>query len=252
MRIATWNVNSVRARLEHLIDFVQYRDVDVILLQELKCTDDQFPSAYFEDMGYNCLTFGQKSYNGVGILSRYQIECLNVGSNIFQGDNQARYIESLINGYVISSVYVPNGQDVSAPAYGYKLQFLKTLTNHIAGILKNEKFIIGGDFNIARTDTDVYDPVTWNGMVCCTEKERELFEGMIDLGLQDVLQDFAESSPIYTWWDYRHLGFQKNHGLRLDYLLATDNVEVQNCCIDRDQRAKVRPSDHAPIIMDVL
>ena len=127
MRIATWNVNSIRARIEHLLEFLKSNDIDVILLQELKCTNEQFPREYFEDIGYNCLIFGQKSYNGVGILSKYQMECLNLGSEIFEDDPQARYIEALINGYILASVYVPNGQNVEAPAYEYKLKFLKIL-----------------------------------------------------------------------------------------------------------------------------
>lgn len=251
MRIATWNVNSIRARIEHLLEFLKSNDIDVILLQELKCTNEQFPREYFEDIGYNCLIFGQKSYNGVGILSKYQMECLNLGSEIFEDDPQARYIEALINGYILASVYVPNGQNVEAPAYEYKLKFLKILRRHIESTIKNEKFIIGGDFNIARTDIDVYNPKAWKGQVCCTEKERELFEDLINTGLNDVLRDFAKENPAYTWWDYRHFGFPKNYGLRLDYFLATQNIEVHNCFVDRIPRSKERPSDHAPVILDI-
>lgn len=251
MKIATWNVNSVRARIEHLLDFLKDNDIDVILLQELKCMNEQFPREIFEDVGYNCLIFGQKSYNGVGILSKYQIECLNIGSEVFENDDQARYLEALINGYIIASVYVPNGQNVEAPAYEYKLKFLKILARHIESIITNEKFIIGGDFNIARSDIDVYNPKAWKGQVCCTDRERELFEDLINLGLNDVLREFAKDDPAYTWWDYRHLGFPKNYGLRLDYFLATTNVEVRNCFVDKNPRSKERPSDHAPVIMDI-
>lgn len=253
MRVATWNVNSVRARVEHLEHFLNENDIDVVLLQELKCVSEAFPREYFEDIGYNCLVYGQKSYNGVAILSRYSIECLKIGNEIFKDDLQARYIEALVNGYVVASVYVPNGQDPSAPAYEYKLSFLKILANHIKDISQGEKFIIGGDFNIARTDADVYNPKAWQGKVCCTERERELFEDLINLGLRDVILEFAksENGPIYTWWDYRHFAFRKNYGLRLDYILTTSNIEVQNCFIDRCTRAKERPSDHAPVIVDV-
>jgi len=253
MRIATWNVNSVRARIEHLVSFLYENDIDVVLLQELKCVTEAFPCEYVEDMGYNCLIYGQKSYNGVAILSKYQIECLQMGNEIFENDPQARYVEALINGHIIASVYVPNGQDVEAPAYKYKVKFLKTLANHIKEAAQGEKFIIGGDFNIARTDADVYNPKAWRGKVCCTERERELFEDLINIGLRDIMREFAnsETEPIYTWWDYRRYAFAKNYGLRLDYVLTTPNVDVQNCFIDTSTRAKERPSDHAPVIVDV-
>ena len=253
MRIATWNVNSIRARIEHIVSFLKENDIDTILLQELKCTTEAFPSEYFEDMGYNCLVYGQKSYNGVAILSRYSIECLNMGDEIFTDDQQARYVEALVDRYVIASVYVPNGQNLEALAYEYKLNFLKILANHIKEVVQNEKFIIGGDFNIARTDADVYNPKAWKEQVCCTDRERELFEDLINIGLRDVIREFthSENEPIYTWWDYRHFAFKKNYGLRLDYLLATPNIEVQNCFIDTNTRAKERPSDHAPVIADI-
>lgn len=253
MRIATWNLNSVRARIEHLLAFLKEKDIDIILLQELKCLTELFPREYFEDLGYNCLVYGQKSYNGVAILSRYQIECLKMGNEIFENDTQARYVEALVNGYVLSSVYVPNGQNVTTPAYEYKLNFLKILINHVKDVSRNEKFIIGGDFNIARTDADVYNPKAWKGQVCCTERERELFEILINVGLRDIMREFTNSdnNPIYTWWDYRHFAFAKDYGLRLDYLLATPNVEILDCSIDRSVRAKARPSDHAPVVMDI-
>ncbi|MBQ9334966.1 MAG: exodeoxyribonuclease III [Alphaproteobacteria bacterium] len=253
MRIATWNVNSVRARIEHLAEFLKSNEIDVILLQELKCVTEAFPRGYFEDLGYNSLIYGQKSYNGVAILSRYRIECLHMGNEVFVDDRQARYVEALINGYIVASVYVPNGQDVELPAYGYKLNFLQILTSHIKRTSQNEKFIIGGDFNIARTDADVYNPKAWKGKVCCTERERELFEDLINIGLRDTIREFAKSEdePIYTWWDYRRFAFTKNYGLRLDYVLATPNVEVKSCFIDKSVRGKARPSDHAPVIVNV-
>ena len=253
MKVATWNVNSVRARVEHLVSFLEENSIDVVLLQELKCVNEAFPREYFEDMGYNCLVYGQQSYNGVAILSKYQIECLKMGNEIFIDDTQARYVEALINGYIVASVYVPNGQAVGAPAYEYKLDFLKILTKHIKEITHNEKFIIGGDFNIARTDADVYNPKAWKGKVCCTERERELFEDLMNIGLRDIMRECTKSKeePIYTWWDYRRYSFAKNYGLRLDYFLATSNINIKSCFIDTNTRGKVRPSDHAPVIVDV-
>lgn len=251
MRIATWNINSVRVRLEHLLDFLKRQDVDTILLQEVKCTTEAFPKEVVEDAGYNCLVFGQKSYNGVAILSKHRMECTKFGSEVFEGDEQARYVEAFVGGFTIASVYVPNGQDVELPAYPYKLKFLKTLRNYLSHRMADEKFIIGGDFNIARADIDVYNPKAWHGKVCCTDAERELFQDILDTGLHDTHRELVESETAYTWWDYRHGGFAKNYGLRLDYLLATSNVKVERCTVDLEERAKERPSDHAPVIADV-
>lgn len=251
MKIATWNVNSIRVRIEHLTELLQNEKIDVILLQELKCMTEVFPKEYFEDLGYNILVFGQKTYNGVAILSKYRIECAKFGTEIFKNDEQSRYVEAFINGINIASVYVPNGQDVKLPAYSYKLNFLETLKNHLSEKVEEGKFIIGGDFNIARSDIDVYNPKSWKGKVCCTDKERELFQDILDIGFSDTHRKFSGDESIYTWWDYRHGGFSKNYGLRLDYLLSTGNVDVENCYVDIETRSKERPSDHAPVIMDI-
>lgn len=251
MIIATWNVNSVRARIEHLAEFLKSRDVDVILLQEIKCLTEAFPKEYFEDLGYNCAVFGQKSYNGVALLSKYRIEDIKLGSEIFTDDPQARYIEAFINGYKLASVYIPNGQDVKLPAYQYKLEFLDILHDYLKTELAENKFILGGDFNIARSDLDVYNPKAWKGKVCCTDPERTRFEDLLTLGLVDHHRAISGDNPIYTWWDYRHAGFAKNYGLRLDYMLTTPNVSIQNCFVDLEMRSKERPSDHAPVVMDV-
>lgn len=251
MIIATWNVNSIRTRIEHLTELLTTKNIDVILLQELKCMTEVFPKEYFEDLGYNCAIFGQKSYNGVAILSKYRIEELKLGNEIFQNDSQARYIEALINGYKIASIYVPNGQEVDAPAYKYKLEFLRILKNYLKNEIIENKFIIGGDFNIARSDLDVYNPKSWKGKVCCTDLERDLFEDILNIGFNDCHRDIAQDKAIYTWWDYRHSGFIKNYGLRLDYILTTSNIIIKDCEVDLSIRAKERPSDHAPVIMDI-
>lgn len=251
MILATWNINSIRARINHLTELLLTRNIDVILLQELKCMTEIFPKEYFEDLGYNCAVFGQKSYNGVAILSKYRIEELKFGNEIFQNDPQARYIEAFINGYKIASVYVPNGQDIQLPAYQYKLNFLNILKNHLKNEIKEGNFIIGGDFNIARSDLDVYNPKSWKGKVCCTDLERDSFKDILDIGFIDYHRDVSGNRPIYTWWDYRHFGFVKNYGLRLDYILTTPEVNIKNCEIDLVIRAKERPSDHAPVIMEI-
>lgn len=251
MILATWNVNSIRVRIEHLTELLSTRNIDVILLQELKCLTEIFPKEYFEDLGYNCAIFGQKSYNGVAILSKYRIEELKFGNEIFQNDPQARYIEALINGYKIASVYVPNGQNIRLPAYQYKLDFLNILKTYLKKEIEEGKFIIGGDFNIARSDLDVYDPKSWKGKVCCTDLERLSFEKILKIGFMDYHRDISGDNSIYTWWDYRHFAFVKNCGLRLDYILTTPDIKIRNCEVDLDIREKERPSDHAPVIMDI-
>lgn len=252
MIIATWNVNSIRARIEHLAEFLSHRNVDVILLQEIKCMTEVFPKEYFEDLGYNCAVLGQKSYNGVAILSKYRIEDVKLGTEVFEGDLQSRYIEAFINGCRLASIYVPNGQDVNLPAYAYKLDFLNTLKDYLRNEINDDKFIIGGDFNIARSDLDVYNPKAWKGKVCCTVSERESFEELLDLGLSDYHRSISGDKPIYTWWDYRHFAFAKNYGLRLDYLLTTPNVIIKDCSVALEMRDKERPSDHAPVVMEII
>ena len=252
MRVATWNINSVRVRAEQLVNFLRSSDIDVILLQELKCLEEAFPKEMLEDIGYNCAVFGQKTYNGVAIVSKYMIEDVVLGSSVFQDDSQSRYIEAFINGYNMASVYVPNGQSPDAPAYRYKLEFLERFKDYLSNSVKDEKYIIGGDFNVALTDEDVYNPKAWHGKICCTDREREKLQEIIDLGFKDVAHEFSTGEERYTWWDYRHSGFAKNHGLRLDYIFATKNVEFKDCYVDKEVRAQERPSDHAPVIVEVV
>ena len=250
MKIATWNVNSIRVRIEQLCEFLKCENIDVVLLQELKCPTELFPNEAFEDIGYNCAVFGQKTYNGVAILSKYLIEDIRIGSEIFCGDSQSRYIDAFINGYRIASVYVPNGQAPNLPAYGYKLDFLGRLINHVERTIENETYIIGGDFNIALTDLDVYNPKLWHNKICCTNSERSSLRDFISVGLVDVARKFS-SDPIYTWWDYRTRGFSKNHGLRLDYIFTTSSVNSVSSYVDLEVRAKERTSDHAPVVAEI-
>ena len=247
MKIATWNVNSVRVRSEQLKCFLQENDIDVVLLQELKCQTEAFPQEEFEAIGYNCAVFGQKTYNGTAILSKYLIEDVQLGSQIFSGDLHARYIDAFINKCRIASVYVPNGQSPDAPAYQYKLQFLQTLTKHIQTSMANEDFVIGGDFNVALEDIDVYDPKAWKGKICCTEPERLALREILSCGLIDVARVFSQE-PAYTWFDYRFKGFLKQHGLRIDYLFSSKEMQPKSCVVDLATRALERPSDHAPLI----
>jgi exodeoxyribonuclease-3 len=252
MKIATWNVNSVRVRAQQTVRFATEYDIDVLLLQELKCSDSMFPCELFEDAGYNCAIFGQKSYNGVAILSRYLIEDIKVGSDVFVGDPSSRYVEAFINGFRIASVYVPNGgHDTLSESYRYKLAFMNVLTHYISTEIRHGKFIIGGDFNIARGDIDVYDPNLWKGRVCCTAPEREALQYLIDIGFIDIHRAMHENKAAYTWWDYRRGSVSRNHGLRIDYVLATHDVTTKDSTVVVSERTVPRPSDHAPVVVEV-
>ncbi len=252
MRIATWNVNSVRVRVPLILEFLKRCDIDVLLLQELKCMDEQFPRDFFDDMGYSSAVYGQKTYNGVAIVSRYLIEEIKTGVTVFENDLQARYIEGLICGKRVASVYTPNGQDLNLPAYEYKLNFYDQLARYLLQEIKNDEFIIGGDFNVARTDLDVYNPKAWKNKICCSDPERQRFQNLVDIGLFDMQREMNPESKLYTWWDYRHDGFKKNNGLRLDYILTTSGIKPTSFHIDLESRAMERPSDHAAVIMEIL
>lgn len=252
MKIASWNVNSVRVRAKQLSNFLISEGIDICLLQEIKCVSEAFPTEYFEDLGYNACVFGQKAYNGVAILSRYIIEETVTGAEVFEDDYpnpcQARYIEALINGHTVASVYVPNGVAPGSDQYYYKLRFLNILKNHIRS---NNVSIIGGDFNIALTDYDVYDPKLWHEKICCTELERKCLHGVIDdLELIDALRrKYNNNERIYTWWNYKFNSYSTDKGLRLDYIFLTSDIQFQDAYVARSSRNLERPSDHAPVVV---
>lgn len=251
MRIATWNVNSIRVRIQQVLNFLKNYDVDILMMQEIKCTNKIFPSNIFENNGFNCAVYGQKTYNGVAIVSKYIIEDVNTGNSIFKKDQSARYIDAFINGFRIVCVYVPNGQEVNTQYYFYKLEFLDKLIKHLSNVANVEDAIIGGDFNIARSDLDVWNVKLWRGRNCCSNAEREKFQRLLDIGFKDVLRENSDDRELFTWWDYRHDGFKSNHGLRLDYLLASKNINVlsRQRCIK--MRSLPQPSDHAPILIEI-
>lgn len=248
MKIVTWNVNSVRARLLHVESFLKDHQPDVLLLQELKCESYTFPLS-FEDLGYNYAVYGQKSYNGVAILSKHPIEDIQRGIPHFK-DAASRYIEVFTGGVRVASVYVPNGQAVGSVAYGYKLQFLEALYEHSQYLLTlDEKIIIGGDFNVAPTDDDVYDPIAWKNQVLCSPLEREAFRKVIYIGFIDAVAQSTQGQLPYTWWDYRKGAFAKDSGLRIDHLLLSPQAadSLSNTIVHKDVRAKDKASDHAPV-----
>lgn len=251
MKIATWNVNSINARLPLVCDWIDATRPDIILFQELKCLTEKFPYSDLEDKGYNIAVQGQKTYNGVAILSKYPLEDV-VTALPHEPSGQARYIEAFTGGVRVASVYVPNGQSVESPAYTMKLAFFEHLRTHVTKTLHSqESFILGGDFNVAPADADVYDPEKWRGHVLVSDHERQAFQTILDAGLVDTYAHLRPhlEAPTYTWWDYRTGGWRRNHGLRIDHLLVSPHAlpSLTSWGVDRLFRGRERPSDHAPV-----
>jgi exodeoxyribonuclease III len=255
LKLATWNVNSLAVRLPQLLDWLAANPVDALVLQETKLTDDKFPHAAIQAAGYQVQWFGQKTYNGVALLSRSA--ALDVVKNIpGLDDPQARVIAGSVDspsGRVrVIGAYVPNGQSVDSDKFIYKLGWLNSLAAYLlAELAVHPQLVLMGDFNIAPEDRDVHDPVAWAGQVLCTPQERAHFQGLIDLGLCDAFRLFEQPPKPWTWWDYRNLAFRKNQGLRIDHILVSTALKprVVSCHIDKLPRKNERPSDHAPVVV---
>lgn len=256
MKIATWNVNSIRVRLPHLLSWLKESQPTVVLLQEIKTQSKDFPYESLEDLGYNVFVFGQKTYNGVAILSKFPLEDKRYGLPIpGWEDTEARYIEAFTAGFRVASVYVPNGQALGSSKYDYKMRFIETLKDHLSHLLTyKEALVVGGDYNIAPRDEDVHDPKRWEEEIMCSFAERTAFQGILDLGLTDAIRltypyHEANSAETYTWWDYRGGSWPKNQGLRIDHLLLSPlaTTQFQEAGIDRSLRHLEKPSDHAPV-----
>lgn len=249
MKIVSWNVNSVRARLPIVMDWLQANKPDVLLLQELKCIDDDFPKSAFYDLGYNMALFGQKTYNGVAIVANKPIEDI-VRGHLHFDDDESRYIEAVVGTVRVASLYVPNGQDVGSEKFDYKLAFLEALHKYLKQTLSyEEKFVLGGDFNIATTAADIKDPSFNLESILCSPKERQAFQGFLNLGMYNAVDVFHKNDLPMTWWDYRGGAFPKGHGLRIDHLLLSP--EAADCLtssgVDPEVRALEKASDHAPV-----
>lgn len=250
MKIVTWNVNSIRARLDNVTEWLRETQPDVVLLQEIKCEEKDFPHSAIEDLGYNIALAGQKTYNGVAILAKAPIEDVTRGLPTFPEDENSRYIEAVVGTTRVASVYVPNGQAVGSEKYQYKMAFLERLRDHLSSILLfEEACVIGGDCNIAPEDRDVAQPELWQGEILCSPAERQHFQSLLHLGYYDALRLHHTGPGPFSWWDYRSGAWQKDHGLRIDHLLlsplAVDRVEASG--VDRAPRAKEKASDHAPV-----
>ncbi len=254
LTIATWNINSIRMRLPLLLSWLKETAPDIVLLQETKTTDDQFPREAIEDLQYNIAMSGQKSYNGVAILSKFPLEDVARGIPGFE-DDQARYLEAVTGGVRVASVYVPNGMAVGSEKYAYKLDFLKYLYAHTQTLLTyDEAFLLGGDFNIAPTDQDVYDPQEWHEQILCSTPERARLRSLVYLGLTDALRALhAEEKDLYTWWDYRGGAWQNNYGLRIDHLLLSPQMadRLKEAYVDKKIRGVEKSSDHAPVVCGI-
>lgn len=252
LKIATWNVNSLKVRCEHVLEWLKTAQPDVLALQEIKMQTEDFPSDIFREAGYRAVVSGQKTYNGVAILSK---QPAHVGTIVtdFPGyvDEQRRILGAEIDGVFILNLYVPNGAAVGSDKYLYKLIWLDHLKNYVASLLhKHQKVILLGDFNIAPTDEDVRDPLLWQGEVLVSEKERAAWQSILNLGLVDCYQKSPMGETKYSWWDYRQAAFRRNMGLRIDHVVANSVMaeSLQGCEIDKIPRTWERPSDHTPVI----
>jgi exodeoxyribonuclease-3 len=251
MILATWNVNSVRTRLDRLVAWLAARQPDILCVQELKVTDDAFPYDAIREAGYKVAVYGQKTYNGVAILSKAELATVVRGLADDVDDPQARLIAADVGGIRILNAYVPNGGEVGAPKWAYKLQWMKRLRDYLDGTCDSSKpVVLCGDMNIAPDDRDVARPGEWADSVLCHREGRAALEHICDWGLVDVFRKHHPAGGVYSWWDYRMLAFPKNNGLRIDHILATEALAARctSAEIDRDQRKGQRPSDHAPVL----
>jgi exodeoxyribonuclease-3 len=253
MKLATWNINSLTVRLPQVLDWLAANPVDVLALQELKMTDDKFPTDAFAAAGYSAQCFGQKTYNGVALLSRTPV--VDVVKNIPGfADDMARVITGTAGDVRVVGAYFPNGQEPGSDKFEYKMNWLKGLRDWIKQeLLAHPKLVLMGDYNITFDDLDVWDPEGIRDQIHCTEEERYHLRALIALGLHDSFRLFAQPPKSYSWWDYRNAGFRRNQGLRIDHILVSNALKplVKSCVIDKTPRKNERPSDHTPVVVEL-
>ena len=260
MKLATWNVNSLTVRLPQVLDWLAANPVDVLALQELKLTDDKFPAEAFAQAGYAAQWFGQKTYNGVALLSRtpaadvvknipgFTDDMSRVISGTFPPSGETQQTVRVIGGYF------PNGQEPGSDKFEYKMNWLKGLRDWVrAELLVHPNLVLMGDYNITFDDTDVWDPEGMRDQIHCTDEERYHLRALVSLGLHDAFRLFEQPEKSYSWWDYRDFGFRRNRGLRIDHILVSNALKpfVKTCVIDKTPRKNERPSDHAPVGVDL-
>lgn len=262
MKVATWNVNSIRTRQEQVKNWLQENPVDVLCLQETKVIDPDFPQSPFKELGYYLYICGQKAYNGVAIFSQQPMTDVSrgftpiIGETITQSfDEQKRVITGVINDVRIINLYVPNGASLDSEKYQYKLGWFKTLKIYLQTLLKNSpqpELCICGDFNIALEDRDIYNPKDKEKHIMSSPAEREALQDILSLGLQDAFRKFTQETGHFSWWDYRTGGFQRNRGWRIDHHYLTPKLyeKALSCTIDIEPRKQEKPSDHTPVIVE--
>ncbi|MDA0654629.1 MAG: exodeoxyribonuclease III [Proteobacteria bacterium] len=251
MKIATWNVNSITVRLPHVLDYLRAASPDVLLLQELKAVDEAFPDTEIGDAGYNCAVWGQRTYNGVAILSKTPLDDIQRGLPGDEDEPQARYIEAETNGIRVASIYLPNGNPVDGPKFPYKLSWMDRLIDHAAALLETDSpFVLGGDYNVCPADADVYDPADFADDALCRPESRSRFRALVNLGLTEAFRALhPDETGAYSYWGYQGGAWRKGHGLRIDHLLLSPHLSdrLVECEIDREPRAREKASDHTPV-----
>ena len=267
MKVATWNVNSIRTRLDHVVDWLRQNQVDVLCLQETKVVDPDFPRSPFEQLGYHVYVSGQKAYNGVAIISCSPLEDFSTGFEPFLSkqdhihlslqedlEQQKRVITGVVDGIRIVNVYVPNGSSVGSDKYAYKLRWLKVLRAYLRVLLqKSAALCICGDFNIALESQDIHDPVALEGHIMASELERQALREILELGFADAFRKFTSDTGHFSWWDYRAGAFRRNLGWRIDHHYLTCDLykRATSCTIDVSPRKLPKPSDHAPVTVEI-
>jgi exodeoxyribonuclease-3 len=253
LRVVTWNVNSIRARLERVQAFLARWQPDVLALQETKVADAEFPAETLRAAGYEVQAYGQRTYNGVALLARVPLADLTCGFDDDGPEAERRLIAATAGGLRIVNVYVPNGQAVDSPKYAYKLAWLARLRCFLEAELRaHPDLVVLGDFNVAPEDRDVHDPELWRGQVLCSEPERDAIRALFALGLSDLQREFSAEPGFHTWWDYRGLAFPMKKGLRIDLVLVSEGSRARalSIAVDREERKGKGASDHAPVIVD--
>lgn len=252
-KLASWNVNSLKVRLEQVLEWMESSQVDVLTLQETKLIDDNFPAEAFIQKGYHIVYSGQKTYNGVAVISRYPLtEVITDIPGL--DDPQRRILAVTVLGIRVINLYVPNGAELTSDKYVYKLDWLKKVTVYIQQQLSEyPKLAVLGDFNIAPDDRDVHDPAEWEGCILVSPEERQAFFGLLNAGLHDSFRSFEQEEQLFSWWDYRAAAFRRNRGLRIDHVLLSDalNMVCRQSKIDKEPRKSERPSDHAPVWVEL-
>lgn len=252
--VATWNVNSIRARLPNVLGWLKTARPDIVLLQELKCEEAQLPAMELEELGYNLAVFGQKTYNGVAILSKFPLSDITRGLPTLPDAEDARYIEAVVETgkevLRVASIYVPNGGEIGSDKFQYKLRFFEALRAHAQKLLTyGEPLVLGADYNVAPADIDVYAPATLRGTTCFHPEEQRRFRALEHLGLTDVYRAAHPDRQEFSWWDYRGGGWDQNRGMRIDHLMLSAQAadKIMDCGIDAAPRGEEKASDHTPV-----